>query len=417
VLLVTVGQGVFRGLQNMRAPLLVTLATNGLHLGLDLLLMFHMGMGIRGAAISTAASEWLAAGAYCWLVWQRRDVLALWPPPRVPLHEARRRMLPFLQAGTAVVMRTGSLLGTKTLATAVAARLGPGAVASHQVLMQLWVLSSMLVDSLAVSGQTLIAVNLGKGEAGTARQISERLLQLGFGVGVGMALLSGASASWWPQLFTTGETAGRRTDGQALLLFAPDAFTRAQNHSASTAYAVDGTSFDSSAAPSVPKASLSAPLPALLPSLCVYVCLSADDGILGQINQLVPLAVLPLPINSLVYTLDGVLVGASDFGWVPAHCCCCCSCLTVLVPPGALFSLLLCLEVPVGGCFSCLQVGTPNTVVVMYVSVRVSACASTHTLLLCAFSECCKNDRHHCCAAVTTAVATTPTAAAAAVGI
>jgi hypothetical protein len=26
--------------------------------------------------------------------------------------------------------------------------------------------------------------------------------------------------------------------------------------------------------------------------------------------------VLPLPINALVYTLDGVLVGASDFGWV-----------------------------------------------------------------------------------------------------
>lgn len=40
----------------------------------------------------------------------------------------------------------------------------------------------------------------------------------------------------------------------------------------------------------------------------------ADDGILGQIHQLVPLAVLPLPINALVYTLDGVLVGASDFG-------------------------------------------------------------------------------------------------------
>jgi len=189
----------------MRAPLLVTLGTNALHLALDLVLMFHMGLGIKGAAISTAASEWLAAAAYCWLVWQRRDVLSLWPPPRVPVNEVRRRLMPFLQAGTAVVMRTGSLLGTKTLATAVAARLGPGSVASHQVLMQLWVLSSMLVDSLAVSGQTLIAVNLGKGQTSTARQISERLLQLGLGVGVGMAVVSGVSASWWPQLFTTGK--------------------------------------------------------------------------------------------------------------------------------------------------------------------------------------------------------------------
>jgi putative MATE family efflux protein len=208
VLLVTVGQGVFRGLQNMRAPLLVTAGTNALHGLLDVVLMFQLGWGIRGAAVSTAASEWLAAAAYVWLVWQRRDVLGLWPPPpRVPLRQLRARLAPFLQAGGAVVMRTGSLLGTKTLAAAVATRLGPTSVASHQVLMQLWVLSSMLVDALAVSGQTLIAVHLGQGRPGTARQIGERLLQLGCGLGLGLALVSGVTAAWWPQLFTAGETA------------------------------------------------------------------------------------------------------------------------------------------------------------------------------------------------------------------
>lgn len=372
VLLVTVGQGVFRGLQNMRAPLLVTLATNALHLGLDLLLMFQMGMGIRGAAISTAASEWLAAGAYCWLVWQRRDVLALWPPPRVPLHEARRRMLPFLQAGTAVVMRTGSLLGTKTLATAVAARLGPGAVASHQVLMQLWVLSSMLVDSLAVSGQTLIAVNLGKGEAGTARQISERLLQLGFGVGVGMALLSGASAAWWPQLFTTGEAAAGGRTGRAVQLL----WTQVHSMTLPAMYPSWMEQAHSPAAPLVPKPSLSAMLPV------VFVC--ADDGILGQINQLVPLAVLPLPINSLVYTLDGVLVGASDFGWVPVHCSCCrchccqhprCTACAVCVP----LSLLLATSARLaGGCFSLKMCACP----VCSLNTHLCCCRRHHCLLL-----------------------------------
>eukprot|EP00878_Enallax_costatus_P012975 GHUV01013552.1.p1 GENE.GHUV01013552.1~~GHUV01013552.1.p1 ORF type:complete len:468 (+),score=125.24 GHUV01013552.1:726-2129(+) len=244
VLLVTVGQGVFRGIQNMRAPLAITVATNAVHLVLDLVLMFSLGLGIKGAAISTALSEWLAAGAYGWLIWQRRDLLGLWPLPHVQMHEVKQRFLPFLQAGSAVLMRTGSLLGTKTLATAVAARCGPSAVASHQVLMQLWVLASMLVDSLAVSGQTLIAVNLGKGECAEARQLAERLLQLGLGLGIGLAAVLGFSSPFWPQMFTT------------------------------------------------------------------------DDGILGQIRELVPLAVLPLPVNALVYTLDGVLVGASDFGYL-----------------------------------------------------------------------------------------------------
>lgn len=147
-----------------------------------------------------------------------------------------------LQAGSAVFMRTGSLLGTKTLATAVAAHMGPSSVATHQVLMQLWVLASMLVDSLAVSGQTLIAVNLGQGQQRQAREIAERLLQLGVGCGVVLSAAMLAGSPWWPQLFTE------------------------------------------------------------------------DDGVLGQIHALVPLAVLPLPVNALVYTLDGVLVGASDFG-------------------------------------------------------------------------------------------------------
>lgn len=97
VLLVTVGQGVFRGIQNMRAPLMITVATNAVHLVLDLVLMFQMGMGIKGAAVSTAASEWLAAGAYGWLIWQRRELLGLWPPPQVKMQEVKQRSLPFLQ--------------------------------------------------------------------------------------------------------------------------------------------------------------------------------------------------------------------------------------------------------------------------------------------------------------------------------
>lgn len=46
-LLVTVSQGVFRGLQDMRTPLAVTVATNVVHLALDWLLMFHWHWGLQ----------------------------------------------------------------------------------------------------------------------------------------------------------------------------------------------------------------------------------------------------------------------------------------------------------------------------------------------------------------------------------
>ena len=97
VLLMTVGQGVFRGIQNMRVPLGITVVTNLIHLALDPLLIFNLHMGLRGAAISTTVSEWLAAGCYCALVWQQRQVLGLWPPPRVDWAQAKERYLPFCQ--------------------------------------------------------------------------------------------------------------------------------------------------------------------------------------------------------------------------------------------------------------------------------------------------------------------------------
>ena len=61
-LLVTVGQGVFRSLQDMRTPLALAAAANAVHLALSLALIFPGAMGLTGAALSTSVAEWLAAG-------------------------------------------------------------------------------------------------------------------------------------------------------------------------------------------------------------------------------------------------------------------------------------------------------------------------------------------------------------------
>ena len=47
---------------------------------------------------------------------------------------------------------------------------------------------------------------------------------------------------------------------------------------------------------------------------------SADPEVQVQISALLPLAIGMLPVNALVYQLDGILVGASDFRWVPRPC-------------------------------------------------------------------------------------------------
>ncbi len=61
VVLVIAANGVFRGLQDTRTPLAVTVAISLLHLVLDPLLIFVAGWGVAGAAVATAVAQWLGA--------------------------------------------------------------------------------------------------------------------------------------------------------------------------------------------------------------------------------------------------------------------------------------------------------------------------------------------------------------------
>lgn len=203
VLVGTVGMGVFRGLQDMRTPLAITLGTNAVNLALDTVLILGLGWGVRGAATATCTAEWLAAGVYLALLWGRREQLGGLHPGSLLGPKAAQTLeefAPFLKAGGAVLMRSTLLLGTKTLAAATATRLGAVPIASHQVVSQLWLLSSFLLDSLAIAGQTLVAVELGKGDVPAARAVSDRLLQLGAVLGLLVAGVFWVGSPILPQL-------------------------------------------------------------------------------------------------------------------------------------------------------------------------------------------------------------------------
>ncbi len=268
VMLCTVGQGVFGGLQDMKTPLGITLSANAINLSLDIFLILGLGWGVRGAACATTIAEWTAASSYLYFLWNRRDSLGGASAPEAMKQMSYKELLasftPFFSAGGAVLMRTILLLGTKTMASATAARLGSTAIASHQVVMQLWLLTSMLVDSLAVSGQSLVAVEFGKAkleclqsaaessqhedmmmmDTSGSRRVANRLLQLGVGSGIFLAGGFTILTPWIPLLFTE------------------------------------------------------------------------DVHVQDSVLEILPIAVAMLPVNGAVYVLDGILVGSRDFKWM-----------------------------------------------------------------------------------------------------
>jgi len=198
VLLVTAGHGAFRGYQDTRTPLLVTLGLNAINLILDPLFIFGFGWGLAGAALATLIAQWVGALWFVHLLLRgRRRELGI--EPRVPrLSEIR----PFLRVGGELAIRTLALIGTLTIATAVATRIGTVQVAAHQVATQIWLLLAMIVDSLAVAAQAMVAGYRGAGDPGMARRASNRLLGWGLLTGLALGGLFQLFSPFVPRLFT-----------------------------------------------------------------------------------------------------------------------------------------------------------------------------------------------------------------------
>jgi len=198
VLLITASHGAFRGYQDTRTPMKVTIGFNIVNATLDPILIFGLDWGLAGAATATIVAQW--AGAVTFLVLllhRRREALGIRPlVPRL------RSLGAFLTIGRDLFIRTSALVGTMTLATAIATRIGTTAVAAHQVAAQLWLFLALLVDALAVSGQALVSKHLGAGDEDAARSVSNRLLQWGTGVGVGLGLAFYALQPVLPAFFT-----------------------------------------------------------------------------------------------------------------------------------------------------------------------------------------------------------------------
>lgn len=182
VLAITVGHGVFRGVGDTRTPLVVSLAFNAVNLILDPIFIFGFDMGLRGAAIASLIASLVGGAAFVWLLLRGRAGITV--PRRVASFDAMRSLL---GAGSALTLRTLSLLATFTVATSVAARIGVAEVAGHQVASQIWIFLALVVDSVAIAGQTLVAGHLGEGDPAAARRLANRMLAWGGAWGVVLA--------------------------------------------------------------------------------------------------------------------------------------------------------------------------------------------------------------------------------------
>jgi putative MATE family efflux protein len=189
LLLAAAGNGWLRGIQDTRRPLWFVLGPNLLSAGLCPLLVYPAGLGLAGSAVANVVAQSLGGGLF----------LAALVAERVPLRPRPEVIRRQLLLGRDLLIRGVAFQASFLSATAVAARFGAATVGAHQIALQLWFLTSLLLDALAIAAQALVGAALGAGQAPVAQALARRLALLG---GVCGLLLAGLVAAGSPVLPT-----------------------------------------------------------------------------------------------------------------------------------------------------------------------------------------------------------------------
>lgn len=148
------------GRQNTRLPLLITVATNLVNIGLDLLLIVGLGMTSDGAALATLVAEY--GGCALALVVLLRQTGAM-------QGDIGRRQLTrladyqqLLRVNRHLFVRTIALLASFAFFTAQGASQGQVILAANTILLQLLLLVAFGLDGFAHAAEALVGDAIGR---------------------------------------------------------------------------------------------------------------------------------------------------------------------------------------------------------------------------------------------------------------
>jgi MATE family, multidrug efflux pump len=192
--LVLGGQGYFRGISDLRTPLVIEVAANALNVVLVATFVYGFNWGIQGSAAGTAIAQ--ASMGVAFFVRMLRITHG-----RLGLRPGLVRRL--LGMGRHLFVRTAALYGSFLVAGAVAARFGDEAIGAHQVAIQLWFFLALLLDAIAIAGQVIVGRMLGAGDGDGAYVASVRMIVLTVYLGFGFAVLMLLGENWLPRIFTS----------------------------------------------------------------------------------------------------------------------------------------------------------------------------------------------------------------------
>ena len=203
MLVVLAATGALRGLLDTRTPLLVAGVGAAANVALNYALIYGAGLGIAGSGLGTALAQLGMAGALVAVVVRAARARG------APLRPAWAGIGANARAGVPLLVRTATLRGAIVLTVAVAAGLGPAALAGHQVVAAVWGLTAFALDALAIAAQAMVGHALGAADVPRARAVLRRTLRWGVGTAAVLAVVVAALAPWYVRAFSSEDDVRR----------------------------------------------------------------------------------------------------------------------------------------------------------------------------------------------------------------
>jgi putative MATE family efflux protein len=195
VLVVLAGNGWMRGVQRTREPVVIVIAANAFSAVLCPLLVYPAGLGLEGSAIANLIAQTIGAALFVRAL--ARSATRLRPNQKV--------MRAQLVVGRDLIVRSAAFQVAFLTAAGVASRMGTAQIAAHQIGLQLWEFTALLLDSFAIAAQSLVGAALGGSDAAGARQMAWQVSRWGLYAGIAFGAIFAAGWTLIPHVFTSSD--------------------------------------------------------------------------------------------------------------------------------------------------------------------------------------------------------------------
>ena len=180
-------KGWFLGMQNASAPMWVATILNLVNIVFSLLFVYVFDAGIAGVAWGSVVAQYsgLLLAVAIWIQRYRH----LWHDIRWRAALEFRKMIRFFKVNADIFLRSLCLIAVFTFIPYISADMGEEILAANTLLMQLFTLTSYVMDGFAYAGESLVGKYVGARNSELLHKVVRALVWWGVALAVFFTLL------------------------------------------------------------------------------------------------------------------------------------------------------------------------------------------------------------------------------------